>query len=101
MNVLSALAVSGGAADATAHVLLALAVIAVAAKLGGELMERFNQPAVLGELGVGLVLGNIGLLAGFDVMGLANSESFVVLSELGAVLLLFTVGLESTPKEMM
>ena len=92
---------SGGAHDATAHVLLALAVIAVAAKLGGELMERVNQPAVLGELGVGLLLGNLGLLAGLDVMGLANSESMVVLSELGAVLLLFNVGLESTPKEMM
>ena len=94
-------AATGGAADATARILLALAVIAVAAKLGGELLERLGQPAVLGELGVGLVLGNVGLLAGFDVLGLANTEAMVVLAELGAVLLLFHVGLESTPKEMM
>jgi Kef-type K+ transport system membrane component KefB len=101
MNVLPVLAATGGAADATARILLALAVIAVAAKLGGELMERIGQPAVLGELGVGLLLGNVGLLAGFDVAGLANAEAMVVLAELGAVLLLFHVGLESTPKEMM
>jgi Kef-type K+ transport system membrane component KefB len=96
-----ALAATGGHGDATAQILLALAVIAVAAKLGGELMERIRQPAVLGELGVGLLLGNVGLMAGFDVMGLASSDVMVVLSELGAVLLLFNVGLESTPKEMM
>ena len=95
------LAATGGGHDATAQVLLALAVIAVAAKLGGELMERARQPAVLGELGVGLVLGNFGLLAGLDVAGLASSDVMVALSELGAVLLLFNVGLESTPKEMM
>src|SRR5690349_18279965 len=96
-----ALAAAGGAGDSTAQILLALAVIAVAAKLGGELMERVRQPAVLGELGVGLLLGNLGLMAGFDVVGLASSDVMVVLSELGAVLLLFNVGLESTPKEMM
>lgn len=99
MNAL--LAASGGAHDATARILLALAVIAVAAKLGGELMERLGQPAVLGELGVGLLLGNAALLAGIDVLGLANTEAMVVLAELGAILLLFNVGLESTPKEMM
>lgn len=101
MMVYPILAASGGAADATARILLALAVIAVAAKLGGELMERLGQPAVLGELGVGLLLGNVGMLAGLDVAGLAGSEAMVVLAELGAVLLLFHVGLESTPKEMM
>ena len=101
MTVLPLFAAAAGADDPTARILLALAVIAVAAKLGGELMERFRQPAVLGELGVGLVLGNVGLMMGLDVAGLAATEAMIVLAELGAVLLLFHVGLESTPKEMM
>ena len=40
---------------------LALAAILVAAKVGGELIERLNQPAVLGELVVGIILGNLAL----------------------------------------
>ena len=101
MTIIPLLAAAGGEGDATARILLVLAVIVVAAKLGGELMERIGQPAVLGELGVGLVLGNLGMLAGLDVPALASAEAMVVLAELGAVLLLFHVGLESTPKEMM
>ncbi len=46
-------------------VLIALAAILVFAKLGGELFERIDQPAVLGELIVGIVMGNL-VLAGFD-----------------------------------
>ena len=101
MTNIPLLAAAGGEADATARILLALAVIVVAAKLGGELMERIGQPAVLGELGVGLLLGNLGMMAGFDVSAIASSEAMAVLAELGAILLLFHVGLESTPREMM
>src|SRR5688572_13141538 len=101
MTPIAVLAAAGGEADATARILLALAVIVVAAKLGGEVMERLGQPAVLGELGVGLLLGNLGVMAGFDVSAIASGEAMVVLAELGAILLLFHVGLESTPREMM
>ncbi len=94
------------AAAATGHgavstILLALAFVLVAAKLAGELVERLGQPAVLGELLVGIALGNAALLGLPDASPLAASETFTVLAELGAVLLLFHVGLESTPKEMM
>ena len=41
--------------------LVSIAAILVAAKLGGELVERAGQPAVLGELLVGIVMGNFGL----------------------------------------
>ena len=99
--MISLLGAAGGEADAMARILLALAVIVVAAKLGGELMERIGQPAVLGELGVGLLLGNVGMAAGFDVHAIVSSEAMAVLAELGAILLLFHVGLESTPREMM
>jgi Kef-type K+ transport system membrane component KefB len=87
--------------DAVPSVLLALAFVLVAAKLAGAVVERLGQPAVLGELLVGIALGNTVLLGGPDLTSLGSSETFTVLAELGAVLLLFHVGLESTPRQMM
>jgi Na+:H+ antiporter len=87
--------------EAVPTVLLALALVLVAAKLAGELFERAGQPAVLGELLVGILLGNLTLLGGPDLGALAADQTFEVLAELGAVLLLFHVGLESTPREML
>ena len=75
--------------------LVAFAVILVAAKLGGELVERLNQPAVLGELLVGILLGNVGL-TGIEVFeGLQAVPFLPVAAEIGVILLLFQVGLES------
>src|SRR5262245_36753767 len=87
--------------DAIPIVLLALAFAIVFAKLAGELFVRLGQPAVLGELLVGIAAGNAALFGGPDWAPLASSETLTVLAELGAVLLLFHVGLESTPREMM
>ncbi len=94
------LASGGHDAAALGYVLLALAFILVGAKLAGEITQRLGQPAVLGEVGLGILLGNLTLLGGPDLAKLAHGEAFVVLAELGAVLLLFHVGLESTPREM-
>ncbi len=44
-----------------APVLAAVVIILLLAKLAGDLFERVGMPAVLGELCVGIVLGNIGL----------------------------------------
>jgi len=103
VNALLPLAAAGAGhgSEAVPTILLVLAFVVVGAKLAGELVERLGQPAVLGELLVGIVLGNAALFGGPDMSGLAASETFTVLAELGAVLLLFHVGLESTPKEMM
>ncbi len=103
MSALLPLAAAGAGhdSDAVPTVLLALAFVLVSAKLAGELIERLGQPAVLGELLVGIALGNAALLGGPDTSGLVSSETFTVLAELGAVLLLFHVGLESTPREML
>jgi Kef-type K+ transport system membrane component KefB len=82
-------------------VLLGLVVILVAAKIGGEVFERMGQPAVLGELLFGIVLGNLGL-AGFQgVEFLQASAGIEILAQLGVILLLFQVGLESNVAEMM
>jgi Kef-type K+ transport system membrane component KefB len=84
-----------------APVLLGAVVILLAAKLGGELAERVHQPAVLGELVAGVVIGNLGLI-GFHALGfLATNEGIAILAELGVILLLFEVGLESNVREMM
>ena len=82
------------------RILLALAFVLVGARLFGALVERAGQPGVLGELLFGVLLGNAALAGGPSVQSLQASETFAVLAELGAILLLFEVGLESTPKEM-
>lgn len=81
-------------------VLLAIAVMLIAAKLGGDLAIRIGQPAVLGELVIGLILGNLGLL-GVHGLDFIRGDPFVaLLAELGVILLLFEVGLGSTVREM-
>jgi Kef-type K+ transport system membrane component KefB len=99
MIVAAALAAAGS--HDVAELLLALALVTVGAKLAGELMQRLGQPSVLGELLMGIVLGNLVLVGGPDVGDLARNETFALLAELGAILLLFHVGLESTPAQMM
>jgi Kef-type K+ transport system membrane component KefB len=87
--------------DEEGRILIALAFVLVGAKLFGAVVERLGQPAVLGELLFGVLLGNLALFGGPSLAALESSETFFILAELGAVLLLFEVGLESTPKEMM
>lgn len=85
-------AVSGHGGDVTAF-LLAFAVILLAARAGGEIFERLNQPAVLGELVFGILLGNLGLL-GLEVEALRDIPFLAIAAEIGVILLLFQVGLE-------
>lgn len=88
-------------ADPSAKVVLSLAIILLAAKLGGHFATRIHQPAVLGELVAGVVLGNLSLL-GFSGLEYLQTDSAVdMLSRLGVILLLFEVGLESTVSQMM
>ena len=84
-----------------ATVALSLAVILVVAKLAGDLATRLGQPAVLGELVGGVVLGNLSL-AGFHALEpMKTDPSLAMLAELGVLILLFEVGLESTVGQMM
>src|SRR3954470_16145367 len=70
----------------------------IAAKLLGELAERLGQPAVLGELVAGVLLGGsvLGIVPGDG----PAAEMIHVLAELGVVLLLFEIGLETDLREM-
>lgn len=94
-------AAGGGLADPVARVALHLALILVAAKLGGEVASRLGQPAVLGELLVGIALGNLGLLGYAGLEAMKEDAALDTLSRLGVLLLLFEVGLESTVRQML
>lgn len=75
--------------------MMVLILIIVAAKLGGEAMGRLGQPPVLGELLMGVVLGNLNLFGVTLLDPLKNSSPLGILAEIGAILLLFEVGVES------
>lgn len=96
-----ALAEGSGHGDPAAPVVLALAVILVAAKFGGDLATRIKQPAVLGELLMGVVLGNVSLL-GLTIFEPIAANTFIdMFSRVGVIILLFEVGLESTVDQML
>lgn len=92
---------TGGHGDPVAPVVLAIAIVLVAAKLAGELATRCGQPAVLGELVIGVVLGNLTLVgfSGFDPFKI--DASLDMLARIGVLLLLFEVGLESTVGQLL
>ena len=81
-------------------VILALAVILAGAKLGADLAARADQPPVLGELLAGIVLGNLSLLGVPWFRTLSTDPSIDMLAQLGVLILLFGVGLESTVRDM-
>jgi Kef-type K+ transport system membrane component KefB len=90
-----------GHADPVAPVMLWLVVILLAAKLGGDLAVRLGQPAVLGELVIGVVLGNL-TLAGWSGLEPIKTDDYVdMLARIGVIILLFEVGLESTVGQML
>jgi len=74
--------------------LLQLLVIFLWAKIFGELFEQLSLPAVLGEILSGVVLGPY--LTAFVI----PTDATTSIGELGAIFLLFTVGLGTRPKEL-
>jgi Kef-type K+ transport system membrane component KefB len=76
--------------------LLALIAIFVAAKVFGELAERVGQPAVLGELVGGVLIG----VSGFHLVD-PHDVTIHLLSEFGVILLLFLIGLETDLRKLM
>jgi len=82
-------------------VLVGLATMLLVAKLAGELFERIKQPAVLGELIGGIFIGNLVLLGFTAAEPLKTDAVVAALAQLGVILLLFEVGLESNIGEML
>lgn len=101
-----ALAAGGAADESPGHgldpfVLVGVAAILLIAKVGGELFERMGQPAVLGELLGGIITGNLVLLGFHGAEPLKTNEIIAALAEIGVIILLFDVGLESSIGEML
>lgn len=78
----------------TDTLLLELFAIFVGAKVCGEIFEQLSLPAVLGEILAGVVLGP------YATKLVASSETVASIAEIGAIFLLFTVGLETRPQEL-
>ena len=87
------------APDSPGRLLLVLAVILVAAKLAGVAAEKLGQPPVLGELLTGVILGS-SVLGWLPLSGTDGDLILRFLAEIGVVLLLFEIGLETDLKEM-
>jgi len=84
--------------DELGHLALGLAVIVTAALLGGYLAVRAGQPAVLGELLAGIVLGN---LPGLGVLHFVAADPYLdILARIGMLLLLFGVGVELSVRDL-
>lgn len=79
---------------------LVLALMLVVGKFSGELFERIGQPAVLGELLAGVLLGSsvLGIIP--TGMGDPLTEIIKIFAEIGVVILLFEIGLETDLKQM-
>lgn len=74
--------------------LFQLFLIFVWAKLCGEVFERLHLPAVLGEILAGVIIGPYGAQL------VVPSDSIYAIAGIGAIFLLFTVGLETRPKDL-
>ena len=78
-----------------AKVPLSMLVIFVSAKVLAEVFERLGQPGIVGEILAGVLIGP-------SVLGwLAPSELLTAMGDLGAMFLLFRVGLEVRSSELM
>jgi Kef-type K+ transport system membrane component KefB len=91
---------AGHGADAVALTFLWIAILLVFAKIS-SLIERVGQPAVLGELIIGVVLGSLPLIGISYFEPMKTSGILHFLAELGVVVLLFQIGMESSVQTMM
>src|SRR5215475_4602242 len=73
-----------------------LVVMLGAAKMFGALAQRLGQPAVLGELVAGVILGR-------SILGLVDPKMDVLhlFAELGVIILLFEIGLETDLRQLL
>lgn len=99
----SAHAMAGHApVDTLLHVLLALAVVITAARAMGALFRRLQQPPVIGEVLVGILLGpslfgRVAPAAHAYLMPAAVAPYLGVLAQVGVIFYMFLVGLELDP----
>jgi Kef-type K+ transport system membrane component KefB len=87
--------------DPIAPILLGIVIILVAAKFGGGIFEKIGQPAVLGELVLGIIVGNLAYFTGWEFFAPLRNHTFVdLLARFGVIILLFEIGLETNIRDM-
>ncbi len=86
--------------DPIVPVLAGLATLFLSAKLLGKAATKFRQPAVLGELLAGILLGGLPLAGFHGLEFVKTSEVFQIMAGIGVILLLFEVGLDTSVTEM-
>jgi Kef-type K+ transport system membrane component KefB len=80
-------------------ILFTLFIVFVAAQIGGEIAQRLKLPGVVGEIAAGCVIGP-SLLGWITPEQTATGTPLDVLAEIGVVLLLFSVGLETRLEDL-
>ena len=78
----------------SAGILLTLFIIFVAAQIGGEIAQRLKLPSVVGEIAAGCAIGP-SALGWVTLPDISVGTPLDVLAEIGVILLLFSVGLET------
>jgi Kef-type K+ transport system membrane component KefB len=79
----------------TPEILFSLVIMLIFAKFLAEIFERLSQPAVVGEILAGILIGP-------SVLGLVKPNEIIsTLAEIGVIFLLFTVGLETKPSAIL
>ena len=76
--------------------LFELSLVLTAAKFGGFVARLVHLPVVLGELFAGVILGNMTYFGFGFFEEIRNDLSLAILAELGVIILMFEVGVEST-----
>lgn len=88
--------------DPAESVLLAIVIIVAAAKVGEMAARRLGLPQVLGELVMGMILGNVYFFSGWDFFNFLREMSFMkILSEIGIIVLLLMVGVHMDLRAML
>jgi Kef-type K+ transport system membrane component KefB len=99
--VMTRSALAANADEAAARVMEALALILAASALVHDLCARMGQPVVMGEMLAGFLLRNLPILSPTLIEQLIHDVPLAILAQLGLVLMLFEIGIESTVGEVM
>ena len=77
--------------ESTLQFLLDIGILILGANIGGLISQKLKQPAVLGQIVIGIILG----------MGILEKSLFINhMSELGVIFLMFIAGLETDVREL-
>ena len=81
-------------------ILLPLALILIFSKIFMKICKKLNLPSVIGMIVAGLLIGLISYIPNQDILNETSQEGLGFLSKIGAILILFSAGLETDLKQI-